>query len=91
MSEVTHIHPEDFIEQLESAERLGVYKTLSWICFEFQDDMTTKDIVDPVHYGIGAIGEQLCNDFQRKQCLDFSLKEIIEKRKKQEKEEVKAE
>lgn len=89
MSETTHIHPQDFLDMLKRSETLGAYKTLNWLCFELTDlkEVTAKDVLDLIHHGIGAIGDQLCSDFKQEQWITTSLQEIIEKRKKQEKKE----
>jgi len=83
MNETVHMHPEDLLNMLKRAERLGAYKTLNWLCWEFteNDNITVKDIVKLVHGGIGSIGGQLYTDFKEEQLIDLSLKEIIEKRK----------
>ena len=79
---ITHIHPEDLLKLLKRAERIGAYKTLNWLCFEFREDMTTKDIVDTVHAAVGSIGEELNEDFKREHFISTSIREQIEKRQK---------
>jgi 20S proteasome alpha/beta subunit len=83
MSEKTNINPEDLLNMLQHAERLGAYKALNWLCYEFTDDMTVKDIVDLVKHGIGSIGEELWSDFKREHWITTSIREQIEKRQKQ--------
>ena len=83
MSETTHIHPKDLIELLKRAERIGAYKTLNWLSFEFTDGMTVKDIVDTVYSAIGGLGEELWDDFKREHFITLSIRGQIEKRQKQ--------
>jgi len=83
MSETTNINPEDLLNMLKHAERLGAYKTLNWLSFEFTDGMTVKDIVDTVHSALGGIGEELWNDFKKEHFITLSILGQVLKREKQ--------
>jgi hypothetical protein len=86
MNETTHIHPQDFIDMLQRSERLGAYKTLHWIAFQFTDDMTAQDIVKLVDSGLASLNEEIYADFKKEHFIITDLSDIIEKRKQKEKE-----
>jgi len=83
MSETTNIHPEDLLDMLKHAERLGAYKALNWLRYEFTDNMTTEDIAETIYIIQLQIGEELWNDFKREHWITTSIRAQTEKRLKE--------
>lgn len=87
MSKNTNIDSEQILNMLQRSERMGAYKTLTWLAFQFKDNMTANDIVKLVDEGLAVFNEEIYADFKKQYFLLTDLDDIIEKRKKQEKGE----
>jgi hypothetical protein len=84
VDKTTNINPQDFIEAINRAEKLGAFKALNWLHFQIGDNATVEDIVSLLDESLAVFNEQLFNDFKKQNFLLTDLDTIIERRKKQE-------
>lgn len=79
-----NIEAEELLNMLRHAEVVGGYKVLNWLNFEFEENMTAKDIVDTVGYAMSILSEELYRHFNNDYLILTHLKDRIEKRMKKE-------